>query len=253
MGEYWEYRRLGRLERNLYKLKNVMKEVMTFKQKRLNIVKELLEYVKVHFSDKKEVDGQSIIFRRGNMINAGINCEDAESASEEVASVLSWLHKRGAISEIKDPSLKDLDIETLYAQRPFFIFTLDSIRKLERAHVDCVEDNPKITIFISKEKGITRTKKDKLYNYPISGKRAKLMYALQSGRKESRGLVEMFYNKNEEYSQNLNLMIKEIGETNKTFKSSLKINNEEERSNFIINIPTRGYNLNHHYYEIEFT
>ncbi len=99
----------------------------------------------------------------------------------------------------------------------------------------------KIRIFISQEEGIYRNEKKSKLNYPIRGKRARLISSLKETKKDGK-LLSGLYTEN-----NFSQLSKEIDQINTTFRKKIRVKN-----NLIVHIKTGGYKLNRENYEIKF-
>jgi len=102
------------------------------------------------------------------------------------------------------------------------------------------DKQPKKEICISIDDGVYKLKGGKKINYPISGKRAKLINHLKDGKKDGNLLCRLF-------DWDLSQLSKEIKQINELFKDKLDL-----KDDLIIHIDTGGYALNKDVYLIKF-
>ena len=102
------------------------------------------------------------------------------------------------------------------------------------------ENDRRIKLFISQDEGIYKNEITRKPNYPISGRRSKIITRLENGKKVGSSLIKLF---NIDYQ----MLSKEIGEINDNFREKLKL-----EKNLIVSVETGGYKLNDESYDIKF-
>ena len=99
----------------------------------------------------------------------------------------------------------------------------------------------KTSVYVSEDDGIFLNPDTKKPSYPISGKRAKLVWLLKDGRKMTGNQLS------EILGQTLQVVSKGVDEINNQFKSNLGVSND-----LVIRLKTGGYKLNQEHFTIQF-
>lgn len=170
---------------------------------------------------------------------------------EEIVKLKRIIQGGKVLSPMALYRIKRYGQQTIFHPDDWFIFNeydkqriQKAIKKIEAEEISRkarTRRKSKITIFISKEKGVYRKKKNKILQYPIKGKkRPHLIRCLKDSWKDTNTLREILKYDSPQLS-------KEKKAINDNFKMKLEL-----RENLIVRRDTGGYQLNQEIYDIKF-
>ncbi|MFH1392246.1 MAG: hypothetical protein ABIG90_00995 [bacterium] len=193
------------------------------------------------FNKYKEWENTIKIIERANLNNIDISFVKEKSALPGGITLCNFRAFDGELTSAKPSQQAQNLLQNLKNEIDRRLEGLRKVKNQTNENIPFPTETKDKEIFIDKENGIYTNNKLKQPNYPIRGKRSRLLWLLKDNKKLGRSLIKTLC------YPSLSQLNKEIKEINNNFKSTLNL-----KDNLIVRVPTGGYKLNRNKYNIKF-